>query len=152
MSLVLLPRVRASCLPSGAQANVIISFDVKWVNCLGGPPESGQLQMFETPFRVSTYVTECPSGAHLNEVAALTYEKVILEIVVVPPSKGMVASRVFTPCSSKRPNAISFPSGETVGENIFVYQFRGLTTFYGDLPRSELSGKISVVKDPFPVR
>ena len=54
-SLLSLPRVRASCLPSCDQAKSKICPDLKFVICLGGPPLSFCRQMLETPFWVNTY-------------------------------------------------------------------------------------------------
>ena len=53
-SLLSLPRVNASCLPSRDQSKSKICPDSKFVICFGGPPARFCRQMLETPFRVST--------------------------------------------------------------------------------------------------
>src|SRR5438876_2771489 len=62
-SLLSLPRVSASCLPSRDQSKSKICPDSKFVICLGGPPVSLCSQMLETPFLVNTYSTASPAGA-----------------------------------------------------------------------------------------
>lgn len=47
------PRARANCLPSLDQSNPKMTLDLKSVNCFGGPPSTGWLQMLETPARVT---------------------------------------------------------------------------------------------------
>ena len=53
-SLLSLPRVTASCLPSRDQSKSKICPDSKFVICFGGPPLSFCRQTLETPFRVNT--------------------------------------------------------------------------------------------------
>ena len=62
-SLLSLPRVSASCLPSCDQSKSKICPDSKFVICFGGPPPSFCRQMLETPFLVNTYSTASPAGA-----------------------------------------------------------------------------------------
>ena len=52
-SLLSLPRVNASCLPSRDHSKSKISPESKCVTCFGGPPVRRCCQMLETPFRVS---------------------------------------------------------------------------------------------------
>ena len=57
-SLLSLPRVSASCLPSRDQSKSKISPDSKFVICFGGPPPNFCCQMLETPLLVNAYSTE----------------------------------------------------------------------------------------------
>ena len=59
-SLLLLPRVRASCLPPHDQEKSKIRPDLKFVICFGGPPVSFCSQRLETPFLVNTYCKASP--------------------------------------------------------------------------------------------
>src|SRR5690242_4497267 len=52
-SLLSLPRVNASCLPSRDHSKSKISLESKCVTCFGGPPVRRCCQMLETPFRVN---------------------------------------------------------------------------------------------------
>ena len=63
-SLVIVPRARASCFPSSDQAKLVIISALKSVNCCGGLPSIGWLQMLETPPRLTMYVRVRPSGDH----------------------------------------------------------------------------------------
>jgi hypothetical protein len=53
-SLLSLPRVSASCLPSRDQSKSKIRPDSNFVTCFGAPPAKFCSQMLETPFRVRT--------------------------------------------------------------------------------------------------
>jgi hypothetical protein len=68
-SLLWLPRVSASCLPSRDQVKSKMSPDAKCVICFGGPPVSFCSQMLDTPFLVNTYSTASPPGAHRGSPA-----------------------------------------------------------------------------------
>src|SRR6266700_2022755 len=68
-SLLSLPRVTASCLPSRDQSKSKICPDSKFVIRFGGPPLSFCRQMLETPFRVNTYSTASPPGAQRGSPA-----------------------------------------------------------------------------------
>src|SRR3954468_13639002 len=68
-SLLLLPRVSASCLPSRDQSRSKIDPDSKFVICFGGPPTNFCCQMLETPFLVNAYSTASPAGAQRGALA-----------------------------------------------------------------------------------
>src|SRR6185369_3071108 len=88
-SLLSLPRVTASCLPSRDHSKSKICPDSKFVICFGGPPPNFCRQMLETPFLVNAYSTASPAGAQRATLAdtgqATWYE-------ATPPSKGITFS------------------------------------------------------------
>lgn len=64
MSEELLPRAKASCLPSGDQAKHQIWPEVKWVNCFAGPVKrAGRIQMLGVPLEISRKPIDLLSGA-----------------------------------------------------------------------------------------
>src|SRR5450432_4354691 len=85
-SLLSLPRVSASCLPSRDQSKSKISPDSKFVICFGGPPLNFCRQMLETPLLVNAYSTASPAGAQRGVLAAV--EKSNWN-AGGPPSKGI---------------------------------------------------------------
>ena len=88
-SLLTLPRVSASCLPSRDQSKSKISPDSNFVICFGGPPVSFCCQMLDTPLLVSTNSTASPSGAQRGALAAAGKSD---WNPGAPPSKGITFS------------------------------------------------------------
>src|SRR3954463_6271354 len=85
-SLLSVPRVRASCLPSCDQSKSKISPDSKFVICFGGPPPNFCRQMLETPLLVNAYSTASPAGAQWGAFADAGQSNLYN---AAPPSKGI---------------------------------------------------------------
>jgi len=70
-SLLSLPRVSASCLPSRDHSKLKICPDSNFVTCFGAPPARFCRQMLETPFRVKTQSIASPPGAQREPPAVI---------------------------------------------------------------------------------
>src|SRR5450755_1483922 len=88
-SLLSLPRVSASCLPSRDQSKSKISPDSKFVICFGGPPPNFCRQMLETPLLVNAYSTASPAGAQRGALAEAGQSNLYKS---APPSEGITFS------------------------------------------------------------
>src|SRR6476620_7548517 len=88
-SLLPLPRVSASCLPSCDQAKSEIRPDSKFVICFGGPPLSFCRQMLVTPLLVKAYSTASPSGVQRAARADAGQSNLYKS---APPSEGITFS------------------------------------------------------------
>src|SRR6266403_3055409 len=115
-SLVVVARVKASCLPSRDQACCDTPFSLKSVNFFGEPPSSDWLQRFGVPPMESMYATPRPSGVQVmaaSSVRRSTGDGVSNVFNGGPPSNGKIIIRhEALACSFLYKQAVNFPSGE----------------------------------------
>src|SRR5919107_1786540 len=86
------------------------------VKAFGAPPSSGWLHTFDAPPRVTTYVSERPSGDHLSAGVFLG-TSVSNCLTTRPSSEESSVSLAGPGASFGARQAINFPSGETEGRS-----------------------------------
>src|SRR5229473_4734358 len=111
-SVLMLPRVVRSCLPSRDQANPNIRSDVKCVSCLPAPPDKGYLHRLEIPFRVSSTSIARPSAAHRNSMKSGGRS---IEATLWPVSAFRTVAVLRGGFMNSLAQATSLPSGEILG-------------------------------------